>query len=266
MTANSVREFMHIGRVIPPGQQVLTIPPTESVGAALQVMRERDYSQLPVMHGNRVVGSFTWRCFAYGVHVVPPAGTDPLATPVEDWLEDLQYVRPREELSAVLPVLAADGAVLVGDEDQLVAVVTLADVSDFLWATTEPFVLLRDVELAIRDLLRSACPTAEDLDRCIRDSGARFPAGAAGRVVGPDDLTFGGLLHLLRHEDAYGRYFASAFGSNPALTLGQLQPLKEFRNRTFHFSDELTKEEYDGLVATRRWLQRKLDLRRGVGA
>jgi predicted transcriptional regulator len=194
-SAETAREFMHIGRLIPPGQQVVTIAPTDSVGTALQLMRELDYSQLPALHGGRVVGAFTWRCFANFAHVVPPAGVDPLQTPVEDWLDDLRYVRAREELSVVLPALTADGAVLVGDEDQLVAVVTLSDLADFLWAETEPFVLLQDVEIAIRDLLRAACPSDDALDKCIRDAAVKLRPGAKARggLLSPDDLTFGGL-------------------------------------------------------------------------
>jgi hypothetical protein len=70
----------------------------------------------------------------------------------------------------VLPRPNADQAVLLGDEDRLLAIVTSSDVADFLWGTTEPFILIQDVELAIRDLMWAACPAQEALTECIRAS------------------------------------------------------------------------------------------------
>src|SRR5260221_2940949 len=57
---------------------------------------------------------------------------DPLAAPVDDLVEDLQFVRPAQDISDILGFLEAGNAVLVGDEDRLLAIVTSADVSRFI--------------------------------------------------------------------------------------------------------------------------------------
>ena len=150
--------FFHVGRLIPSDQDVVTIAPGTTVADALEMMRKHDFDQLPVVAGNRVVGVFTYRSLAFGLANVR-RHDDPQYVPVDDLLEDLQFVRASEEVGPIIDHLNRDGAVLVGDEDRLRAVATATDVTSFLWRATRPFVLLQDIELALRELMRSACST-----------------------------------------------------------------------------------------------------------
>lgn len=254
-SASAAREFLHIGQLIPPAQEILSVPPAESVGATLSRMREHDYDQIPVMAADRVLGIFTWRSFARNMQTNSAVYPDALTSSVLDWVEDLKYVRPRDGLGEVLPHLNRDGAVLVGDEDRLRAIVTLADLSDFLWRTTEPFVLIQDIELAIRDLMVMACPGPDVMTARIQAAGLR----GSGSAAAPEDLTFGQLLRVLMVPESYTDYFSSTFGLNPQLVEGQLEPVRLVRNRVFHFSGDLVREEYEALISARRWLQRKVD-------
>src|SRR5690606_36990577 len=107
--------------------------------------------------------------------------------PVEDVCEELRFVRASDEVGAVLRYLDADGAVLVGDEDDVRAVATTSDVTSFLWNATRPFVLLQDVELAVRDLMRSAC-SDDELHRAILNVEPRTESREPVRL---EDLSLG---------------------------------------------------------------------------
>ena len=119
--------------------------------------------------------------------------------------------RASDEVGEILARLDRDGAVLVGDETNVVAVATTADVMTFLWETTRPFVLLQDIELAVRDLIRSACPASDELARRI---AAAFGSEREAPPSTLEELTMGELLNVLLHGDNFGQCFRRTFGES----------------------------------------------------
>ncbi|MET8310702.1 CBS domain-containing protein [Micromonospora sp. NPDC005173] len=253
-------EFLRVSLLVPDDQDVVTVPTGTPVGTALELMRQHDFDQLPVMtvHGH-VVGVFTYRSFSQGVRHVR-AQDDPLMTPVEDLVEDLTFVRAADEMSSVLGYIEVDRAILVGDEDRLLAVVTAADVNAFLWRRTRPFVLLQDIELAVRDLMRSSC-TDEDLANAVSSA---LPATDSERAARLEDLTLAQLFTVLLHGSSFGRFFRTRFGNNRNLVRTTLEPVREIRNKVFHFRDELSAEDLQCLLNAASWLRRKVLIRGGA--
>jgi CBS domain-containing protein len=250
------REFFRVAKLVPEAQDLVTIAPGTTVREALALMREHEFSQLPVVAAGTVIGVFTHRSLAEGLGMVRRQD-DPLDVAVDELLEDLEFVRASTEVSEILSALDRHGAVLVGDEQNLLAVTTTTDVISFLWETTRPFVLLQDIELAVRDLVRSACPSPTDLaDRiaaAIETSESRAPSSL-------EELTLGELLSVVTQENNFGQWFRHTFGKNRDLVRSQLEPTREIRNKVFHFRDEVTADELNALVAARRWLLRKIQI------
>lgn len=176
-----------VAQLVPDDQDLLAVPVGTRVEHALEMMRTHDYDQLPVVTSEqRVVGVFTYRSMAAGLPTL--RNRNALSAVVEDLrLEDFHFVRASQELVDVVAFAEAGNAVLVGDEDHLLAIVTPADVCRFLWRRTRPFVLLQDIELAVRGLMRSAC-TSDVLAGLVADS---LPPGADRADARLEDLTMG---------------------------------------------------------------------------
>jgi hypothetical protein len=250
--------FARVGQLVPDDQDLLVVPVGTRVGRALEIMRARDYDQLPVVTGEqRVVGVFTYRSMAAGLSHL--RNRNPLTAVVEDLLEDFRFVRAAQDLGEVLAFVEAGDAVLVGDEDRLLAIVTPTDVSRFLWRRTRPFVLLQDIELGVRDLMRSAC-TPDVLTGLV---AASLPSEADRVNTRLEDLTMGELLSVLLNGVNFGRFFQLRFGNNRDLVRVTLEPVREIRNKVFHFRDELSPEELENLVAVLGWVRRRLMIRGG---
>jgi predicted transcriptional regulator len=256
-TAASAPEFFRVSQLVPLDQDVVTVPIGTRVGEALDLMRDHAFDQLPVITvDDRVVGAFTYRSFARELRHVR-AQDDPRSVPVDDLVEDLKFVRPSDEVGAILGAIEADNAVLVGDEDRLLAVVTTADVTRFLWRRTRPFVLLQDIELAIRDLMRSAC-SAEQLVGCV----IAVLLGETDQVDRRlEDLTLGDLLSVLLHGASFGKFFRLRFGPNRDLVRTMLEPVRDIRNKVFHFRDDVSEDELLNLLRVAAWLRRKVLIR-----
>ncbi|MGI6872414.1 CBS domain-containing protein [Amycolatopsis sp. 3B14] len=258
-TALRTPGFFRVSQLVPVDQDVLTISVGTKAGQALDLMRQHNFDQLPVTTADqRVIGAFTYRSLAYGLHHLRSQGNS-LATPVDELVEELRFVRASQDVSEIVDFLYADHAVLVGDEDRLLAVVTIADVSRFLWERTRPFVLLQDIELAIRGLMRSTC-TPNELADCV---AAGLPSDAPAMGGRLEDLSLGELFSVLLHGPNFGRCFRLAFGTNRDLVRTTLMPVREIRNKVFHFRDEISSEELRQLRDVARWLRRKIMIRGG---
>jgi CBS domain-containing protein len=253
--AAGVREFFRVKRLIPDTQDLATVPAGTLVRDALRLMDRTGFSQVPVTAGTTVIGVFSYRSLARNLSVVRRQD-DPLDAVVDDLLEDLAYVRTSDEIGEIVKSLDRDGAVLVGDEEHLIAVATSSDLVIYLWEATRPFVLLQDIELAVRDLVRVACPAVDELADRI---AASLPSNT-DRPTPRDlnELTLYGLLQLVVSEQNFGQCFRRTFGNNRDLVLTYLDPVREVRNKVFHFRDDVTAEEMDALVIARRWLLRKV--------
>lgn len=247
-------QFFRVAKLVPLDQDVRAIPPGTRVKEALALMKENGFSQLPVVAGTTVIGVFSYRSFARELGASVRRQDDPLEAPVDDLLEDLSFVRATDDVGEILRHLDADDAVLVGEETNLIAVATTTDVISFLWEATRPFVLLQDIELAVRDLVRSACPSSAELEQRI----GRVVAAEDGRLKAMNELSLGELIHVVTQDDNFGQSFRHRFGRSRDLVISRLEPIREIRNKVFHFRDEVAAEELDLLVEARRWLLRKV--------
>ncbi len=244
--------FVRVRELVPDDQEILDVPVGTPVAEALRLMRSHNVDQLPVRasHGH-VVGVFSHRSLARGLPYVP--GQNPLAAPVDDLVEDLPFVASSERMEKVLEPLATDNAVLVGDEERLLAVVTPADLNRFLWRRTQPFLLLRDIELGVRDLMRSCC-AADDLAASIT---AALPADVEVAEPRLENLTWSQLTTVLLHDANFGRFFRHRFGRNRGIVKVTLEPVREIRNKVFHFRGDILPEEVQSLSEAVTWVRRR---------
>lgn len=256
--AASSHDFMQVARLVPGTQQVVCVSSDTTVREALAIMQERGFDQVPVMAGNRVIAVFSYRSLAQQmVHV--RRNDDPLDLSVLDASDDLAFVHAGDDVGTILECLERDGAVGVGDPTRIDALMTATDVTRYLWQVTRPFVLLQDIELAVRALMRVALPTAEHTDACFTRALSQERLRDSRAPAGLEDLTLGELLGVLLQPENYGTVFRSVFGRSQAITASSLEPARDVRNKVFHFRDEVTTEELDILVAARQYLRRRVE-------
>jgi predicted transcriptional regulator len=110
-----------VNRLLPEDQKVESVPPETSAHEALKKMREKGYSQLPVMQGDSVLGLFSYRAFALEVDRIGDANVDASSLPVEEFLEHESpaFARLNDEFSSLIDVLGDRDSVLVSSPDDL---------------------------------------------------------------------------------------------------------------------------------------------------
>ena len=261
------RLFHMVNRLLPEGQQVLSVPPNLPARDALAMMKESGFSQLPVKEADQVLGLFTYRGFALEVAAMSDPKIDPGSLPVEEFLgpeHPPRYAALTDEFRSLIEVLDARDSVVVSGPEDLVAILTPMDVLQYLYSIANAFVLIEEIELALRTLIREALPTPESFATCVENALAKkYTAGQLPSRL--EEMTFDEYVALLRDGRNWPS-FQPVFGGTRERTRGKLEPVRNLRNDVFHFKRELSVEDHESLATCRAWLLRcvrKVDARRG---
>jgi CBS domain-containing protein len=259
----SVTDLFHVvHRLLPPGRSLLTVPAEATAGYALEVMRANGYSQLPVKRDARVIGLFTFRAFA--LEVASMAGTadarrDPTLLPVSDFLdrEKTSFATMTDEFQKLIEDLDRSDAVVVSGPDRAIALLTPMDVLNYLYSVASPFVLVQEIELSLRELLRAAIPDVPALaDLGRRILTAKYGAGKVPETL--EEMTFSDYVCLVRDGRAWPLLEPVLRGSRERRT-AKLDRVSSIRNAVFHFKGALSAEDHEHLTGCRAWLLQCVD-------
>lgn len=174
---------------------------------------------------------------------------------VDEFLEELPFKSLDEPFEDIIDDLDRLDAILIGTATNPVAIVSSMDLLRYLYGVTSPFVLIGEIELAIRALM-SWSASEPDLEACFKKSLSEIykERKLPTRI---DDLTFGDYVSVIGHGDNWIRHFSSSFGSTRANVRSRLEQLIDIRNDMLHFRRQITATEFEELTEARDWLLRR---------
>ena len=253
--------FHRINRIIPPDQKLLTVPPDCPVRDAVALMREHRYSQVPVVDNGEVLGVFSFRSFAQGAaDATLDEWTKQKCAPgdlrVDEFLEQFEFARVTEEMSHVFDAMDRDNGILIGTPERLVGVLTAMDFLRYLYHVASPFVLVSEIELALRALIRIALTTEQIAEASRRSLGSAY--GGEDKVpTSLEEMTFDNYQSLVAHGETW-KDLEPVFGGTRIRASAKLKEVGAIRNDIFHFKREITIEDHETLANHRNWLLSKV--------
>lgn len=258
MKERSLKDLFHlIRKVMPDEQDPLTFQPETTVAEALSVMREKNFSQVPVVSGIEVLGAFSYRSFANELVKLADKRIDPLALHVEEFLEDLKFAQITDDLTMLLDEFDIKDAVLVGLPDRLQGIVTTIDALRYFYKVASPYIMLFEIELAIRELIRESVRD-DELNECIEKTLKKhYEKTKTTLPTCLEEMTLHDYIMLLSFKGTWEK-FMTAFGGNRNIVYTKLKRLPKLRNIIFHFKREVTVDEYDSLRGVRNWLLKRI--------
>ena len=237
-----------IGSLPAANKPVTTVGQDDALNKAVTKMLQFDYSQLPIMHGEREVkGMISWKSIASRYSI----GGE--SCRVLHCREDAQVVDGNGTLFDAIPTIVKHGYVLVRDpqDRRITGIVTASDLSLQFQQLAEPFLLLREIELHIRQLLQDKV-SPEDFEwLASADTTAPMPKSIS-------DLSFGGYIRLLQRPQVWARL---ALNIDQASLTTQLEEVRQIRNDVMHFDpDPMTAKQLDVLKNAAKFMQQLYEL------
>jgi CBS domain-containing protein len=223
---------------------VTTVNQDDPINTAITKMLLFDYSQLPIMQGEREVkGVISWRSIgSQGV-------SSRQCHSVRD-CSDVAYVIDADgTLFDALPTITKHGYVLVRNPQnkKITGIVTGSDLNLHFQQLTQPFLLLREIELHIRELLNSKL-TPDDLKQVEMTPPQTIPISQIS------SLSFGHYIRLFQRTEIWQRLELKI---DQKSFVSQLDAVREIRNEVMHFSpDPIAPEQREALQNAANFMQK----------
>lgn len=221
----------------------LTISRDTELSKAIALMLLHDYSQLPVMQGDRQVdGLISWR--SIGRTRIDKNAEYKL---VRDCMDNVEIVRWDMHLFDSVRVIADKEVVLVrNSEGKIGGLVTTSDISLQFVSLSEPFLLVSEIENHIRRLIDGKF----SLDQL---KAARDPNDSTRKIENVANLTFGEYVRLLENPDNWEKLGYELSGTE---CVKRLRQVGRIRNDVMHFHpDGISPQDLELLRETRKFLQ-----------
>jgi predicted transcriptional regulator len=252
--------FYLVASLISTQHQLSTIPHDLTIAEAVEYMEDMGFSQLPVKSWNTVIGVFSYRSFCRSILEIQEE-LDPSETIGEmivgDFIEQNRFVNEDDNWESILRYLDSDDCVLIGNRENLSAIVTPMDVIDFLYRVAKPFVVIAEIELSIRRMITN-CVDDGELQLCIHNS--------LSQLYSPDklptsvtEMNFNDYVQIIgdgRNWEHFEPFFGNARGMRKR-TRNYLNRIGELRNDIFHFRRSMEDEDLRFLNNKRDLLQNK---------
>jgi CBS domain-containing protein len=245
---SEVDPTFRIGSLPAANKKLIAVNQDDSLTKAITLMLQHDFSQLPVMQGEREVkGVVTWK--SIGSKKTLGAKCEN----VGDCREDARIVDSNRTLFDAIPTIVEYGYVLVRDQRdrRIIGIVTASDLSLQFQALAEPFLLLREIELHVRQLLGNKL-TQSDFDLFDKaQPSTHKPQNVA-------DLTFGQYVRLFQHPQVWSKLDLRI---DSGVLIALLEDVRLIRNDVMHFDpDPMTSDELGTLKRAVHFMQALYDL------
>lgn len=224
ITSNPEDPTQRIGRLPSANSAPLTVSPSASVSEAVTLMLLHDYSQLPVMQGERTLkGVVSWQSIGRKLALGHPSST------VQDCLDDAVVMESSVSLFSAISSIVERGFVLVKDAQNLICgIVTTTDLSLQFRQLAEPYLLLGEIEKHLRRLGDGKFSSLEI--KQVKD-----PSDGERSVNDLSDLTFGEHIRLIENPS---RWAALKLNIDRSTFIRHLNEVREIRNGVMHFDPD----------------------------
>mgnify|MGYP002682748182 CR=1 FL=1 len=229
------REYgLRIGTLPSATSGVTSVSPTDSLQLAYTRMQINDYSQLPVMTGERSPkGAITWRSIAEAL-LKNPAAT------LKDAICTVEVVKYDEDLLDLVVEIVDSEFVLVSDQlGKITGLVTTADVSELFADRAVTFLQLGEIDQRLRDLIAKHVSVEEVKSVCERSDGS-------SAIEDYDDLSIGDYEQVLANPDFWDRL---KWPLDRKEFHHLLDEVRDVRNDVLHFNPDPIEPESLGRVA-----------------
>ncbi len=252
--------FHQVQDLIPDEQELLTIKPSTKVKDALKLMKEHHYSQLPVVVGRAVLGVFSYRSFGEKALTRQKANGNKWLgeLPVDDFIEEYKFIHDSQDWSQIKDYLNRDDALFVGAPDDLKGLVTKADVLDYFHKEANPFIILAEIELSLRNVIENFIPQENWHEALGNSLKTAYADDAIPMAL--EDMSFDNYVQIITNGGNWS-YFEAIFHAGDDArkqTTRKLQQLRDWRNVVFHHRGPLEGWKLETLDEHRAWLQRSI--------
>ena len=232
--------------------ELTTVDHRSSIEEAIQLMMNNDYSQLPVVKKDKVVGVISYETIAKTLFGFVERRIKTYSNlTVRDLMEKVPIFDENEDLLDLMDVLATKSFILVKSRRKVGYIITSFDALNFFRVNGEDFLVLNDIEINLRRTIK------EKFDESSFESAASkvfaFKKNIEKIPMSVDEMEFSDYTTFVSSN---WEKFQEFFG-NKELFLSYMEETRKIRNRVCHFNGPLNMSDRKCLRTVLNWLENK---------
>ncbi len=214
-----------VGTLQSSGSGVIAVSKHDPLTKAMALMLTHDYSQLPVMQGDRKVeGLISWESIGGSI-----ARGESCVTVGECMDTAITTLKFSDSLFDYIPTIIEEEVVLVrGSDDRITGLVTTTDLSTKFQELSGAFLFLGKIEILIRRLINNRFTKAEI-------QLAKDPRDTERTIESITDMSFGEYVRLLDHDTRWDKL---GLKLDRKTVIDKLKAVNLIRNEVMHFSPD----------------------------
>lgn len=219
------------------GAGLLSVTKNTKLSEATTLMRQHDFSQLPILSGKEVEGMISWRSIGKALTLGKKCVT------VSDCKEDVKVLYSHEPLFSAVKIILEKEVFLVKQKqgNYISGIVTASDIAEQFLILAEPFLILEQIENHIRILLDEKYDI-EVLKKAIN------PNDGEREIKALSDLNFGEYIRIIENPDNFLKLNVNI---DRKLFVKQLHIVRNIRNDVMHFDpDGVSENDLNSLRRT----------------
>lgn len=217
-----------------PSHKLETVDAQKSLISTIEIMFEKEYSQLGIKRDGEIVGMISYRSISRVLSLLKKleAEKNLPGRKAGIAIEDISpRIGPDEELIMLFDLLSENPYVIIDeDQEQSLKILTDYDLLQYLRDSIEPFLLIEDIERSIREIIQHGFDNRlnKELDEFFSERDVRTPSGIT-------DCSFG---HYAQFMPPNWNHFEDYFEENGDFVRRLILEVGDFRNKIFHFRSE----------------------------
>ena len=217
---------VRVGAIEAANRKPTSVNPHNPLRVATTLMLTNDFSQLPVMDGERSVkGMISWQSIGTRLSLGHPC-----PTVRHCMVPEIPIIPISEPLSSAIGNISRQGYVLVkGSDNRITGIVTASDVTHQFMQLAGPFLNVGEIEGYLRILIHHKFQIVE-MQKALSDT-----PGRAHSVSRPADLTLGDYCKLLEQEDLWNKLNLNLDRKE---FVKKLDWVRQIRNDVMHFDPD----------------------------
>lgn len=213
---------------------LISVKKEDSLAEATSLMLRHDFSQLPVLSGQRdVSGLISWKFIGSALSLGKPCVT------VADCITGVDVLNIDEPIFKAVSIILEKEVVIVRDNNKLISgIVTATDVGILFHKLAEPFLIIEQIENLVRRLLDNKL-TFDNI------KGVLDTNSYDKEIKSLSDLTFGHYVRIIENKQLFDKLHLNV---DRVILQKTLDDVRKVRNDVMHFNpEELENSELETL-------------------
>jgi CBS domain-containing protein len=229
-----------------------------TVREALAIMRNHDYSQLPIVDEQGYLKGLISEQSIVNTYFDMNGSMNLLDLKVDHCQQEALTISLNKDLFDAIKLLESTFAIVVEDNNKPVGIVTNFDTAYYFRDLSEDLIVVEKIESELREYIRYAFPE-NAVDNALHNAFKNNPRFQDSLGKSVDDLTLFEYMQVILADENWSKFEGVFEPKN--MFRSYMENVRKIRNQLAHFRGKLDQNQKKTLLAAKTWIDNRPSLK-----